>query len=62
MFVLTDVAEDHVYTVDGMWLPWVHRHAPEVAKFTTQEEAERVQFVLRWGKDCYTKVQEVSDV
>jgi hypothetical protein len=60
MWVLTDVAGENVYTNDGYWLPWGDRKDEQVACFDTWEEAERVQFVLRWANQCYTQAKEVE--
>lgn len=59
MWVLTDMAGENVYSSDGKWLPMSDIRMPEVAKFETWDEAERVQFVLQWAKQCYTELKEV---
>ena len=59
MWILTDMAGEHAYTDDGEFVPM--EHVRDAAKFDTWDEAERVQFVLRWAKQCYVELKEVRD-
>lgn len=59
MFLLADMAGSNVYTIHGTWLPWSDRRSADVAVFDSEEDARQVQFVLRWAKQCYTKIMEV---
>lgn len=60
MWVLTDEAEENVYTLDGKFLPISEYRDSDVAHFDTWDEAERVQFVLRWANQCYVMPKEVE--
>lgn len=58
-WVLTDEAGENVYTTDGSFLPIADYRDSEVARFDTWDEAERVQFVLRWANQCYVVPKEM---
>lgn len=61
MWILTDCAGENAYTEDGMFVPLDSQGLLDAAKFDTRDEAERVQFVLKWGLQCYVELKEVSD-
>jgi hypothetical protein len=59
MWILTDEAGEHAYTQDGRFAPLPRTKGDGVALFDTWDEAERVQFVLRWALQCFVEPKEV---